>query len=385
MSRSLRIAIVVEPLRSRSKGHDHAPSLARELLGLGHTVRGFGAAPGAIPRSGGAAEDGLPLDAGHGLKGFAPDVIVAYDGLSPASWIAARRASQLDVPLVLVEEGFPDRGRWFQRTLRWAGELLWGPTVRRRAHRVIALDPVARAQALDDGFAGDDVVTLPSGVDLTRYRPGLSSHLPAAHGIRGRILLHLGRLTDDPRITTLLNAFADTVGRRGDWSLVMAGEGPARVRLRAAADRLGVGAQVHWIGAPRREELPGILGASTLLVAPSLAEDVTGWRVRRALACGLPVLAGAGARSRELIEHDGCGLLVGETEAEDWEQALRLASGAPGRRRRWSERARELAEERFSWPNIAARLEAILFEACEAEAGAEVTQASPLEQRTAES
>ncbi|MEE8467482.1 MAG: glycosyltransferase family 4 protein [Planctomycetota bacterium] len=385
MSRSLRIAIVVEPLRTRSKGHDHAPSLARELLGLGHTVRGFGAAPGAIPRSGGAAEDRIPLEAGHGLSGFAPDVILAYDGLSPASWIAARRASQLSVPLVLVEEGFPDHGHWFQRTLRWVGELLWGPTVRRRAHRVIALDPVARAQALDDGFAAEDVVTLPSGVDLTRYRPGLTSRLPAAHGIRGRILLFLGRLTEEPGISQLLRAFAATVGRRGDWSLVMAGEGPAHVRLRAAADRLGVGAQVHWIGVPRREELPGILGASTLLVAPSLAEDVTGWRVRRALACGLPVLAGAGCRAQELIEHDGCGLLVGEEQAEDWEQALRLASGAPGRRRRWSERARELAEERFSWPRIAARLEAILLEACDAESEVEAPQRTPLEQRTAES
>jgi len=385
VSKSLRIAIVVEPLRMRSKGHDHAPALARELLGLGHTVRGFGAAPGTIPRSGGAAEDGVALEAKHGLLGFAPDVIVAYDGLSPASWIAARRASRLGVPLVLVEEGFPDHGHWFQRTLRWAGELLWGPTVRRRAHRVIALDPVARAQALDDGFAEEDVVNLPSGVDLTRYRPGLTSRLPAARGIRGRILLYLGRLSDEAGVSELLNAFADSVGRRGDWSLVMAGEGLAHARLRATADRLGVGAQVHWIGAPRREELPGILGASTLLVAPSLDADVTGWRVRRALACGLPVLAGAGSRSRELIEHDGCGLLVGEEPAGNWEQALRLASGAPARRRRWSERARELAEERYSWPRIAARMEAILLEACDAEVESEAPQSAPLEHRTAES
>ena len=102
----------------------------------------------------------------------------------------------------------------------------------------------------------------------------------------------------------------------------------------------------------------------------------------RSLACGLPVLAGAGRRSQELIEHDGCGLLVGEGQAEDWEQALRLASGAPERRRRWSERARKLAEERFSWPRIAARMEAILLEACEGET--EAHSPAPIEHRTAE-
>lgn len=365
LDRSLRIALVVDPFRLKLKGGDHAPSIARELLGRGHTVRGFGAPPGTIPRSRSLpTADDAGADGGPGLLGFRPDVIVAYDALSPAAWNGARRAGRLRVPLVLVEEGFPEEGRRIERALRWTGERLWGPYVRRRAAAVVGLDQVAADQAIAEGFPPERVSTLPAGVDLTRYRPGLTSHIPSRHGIRGRILLHVGHLSVDCGLDVVIRAFASTVGRRGDWSLVLAGDGPAGRRLRALTYRYGVGAQVHWIGPARREELPGLLGAATLLIAPSLDHDVTGWRLRRALAAGLPVLAGRGPRAEAMIEHDGCGLVVAKGDPAAWTEALRIAVGSPSRRQRWRDRARRIAEERYAWPRVAARFEELLLDAC---------------------
>lgn len=362
----LRIALVVDPFRLKLRGGDHAPSLARELLGRGHVVRGFGAPPRVIPRAGAepTVGGGVGADVGAGLLKFRPDVIVAYDALSPAAWTAARRARRLDVPLILVEEGLPGHGNWIERLRRWIGEHLWGPYVRRKTAAVVALDAVAHAQALTAGFEPGLVRTQPVGLDLQLYRPGLTSHLPSQHGIRGRVLLFVGRLEPELDLQVLVNAFAATVGRRGDWFLMLAGDGPARVRLRALADRLGVGAQVHWIGPPRREELPGLLGSATLYVAPSLERELTGWRVRRALACGLPVLAGRGLRAEGLVEHDGCGMLVTPGDLQAWTDALRLCAGSPGRRKRWGRRARELAQERYAWPLVAERFEQVLTQAC---------------------
>lgn len=368
MRRPLRIALVVDPFRRPRRGLEHPAALARELLGLGHVVRGFGAPAGAIPGGGG--------DLAADLEGFRPDVILAYVLDSPAAFKGARAAGRLGAPLVVLEEGFPARGHAFGRVLRALGRRLWGGLVRRRAARLLALDPVAQGQLLERGFQPSRVALQPPGVDLARYRPGLTSHLPADHGVRGRILLVHADLREGIGLDRILRGFAETVGRAGTWSLVFCGEGPAGPALRARAHQVGAGAQVHWLPPAPRGALPGLYGAATLLLAPDDPADPGGWRARRALACGLPLLAQRSVGLSAIVEHDGCGLLVDGEDVDGWAEALRQATVAPERRRRWRERARELAESRYDWPTVAGRVEQLLFEALEERAAAEAEASS---------
>lgn len=364
MSRSLRIAVVLDPFAFRRKGGEHAPRVAHELLSRGHEVRAFGDARGDVPRSSaGPLEGGVAPLEGAGVMGFQPDVVVAYDALSPAAWHGARCARRLGVPLVLVEEGFATKGRPLERSKRWFGERVWGATVRKHAQQVVALDVVGRRQALDEGFGAERILVLHSGVDLTSYRPGLSSELPRRHGVRGRFLLHIGRVEDGRGLDEVVAAFAATVGRREDWRLVFAGVGAGRPRLRAQAELLGIGARVHWIGVPRQEELPGLIGGATALLVASRDDDVATLKVRRAMAAGVPVLASDVPRLADLVEPNGSGLLVTPREPKAWVEALATLAGDPMRRERWGRRARELAEERFAWPSIGERFEQVLMRA----------------------
>lgn len=366
MSRQLRIALVVDPFRLQRTAGDHAPNVALELLGRGHLVRGFGSR-GSIPRSGPGPElGGGGLEDGVGIMGFYPDVIVAYDPLSPAGLVAARAARKLEAPLLLIDEGHTESAGWIDRSKRYLGECLWGSWVRRRTSNVVALDGAALGMALESGFDPGRVTVLPSGVDLERYRPGLTTHILARHGVRGRVLLCTQKLEAESGLEELIRAFASSVGRRGDWSLVFAAEGPHRNRLRAEAFRLGIGGQVHWLGKPRREELPGLLGACTLYVAPCLDRDYTGWRLRRALAAGIPMIVEDGPRARTWVDDDASGLLVARGNGEAWTEALRLAVGSPERRRRWGTHARKVAEENFSWSSIGEQFESLLVAQVEA-------------------
>lgn len=352
----MRIALILTPFSSAQK-IEHAPNLARELLGQGHTVRGFGARPGLIPRSHDDVPDfGLttPLES-VGVLAFEPDLVLAYDIPSPAAWHGARVARKLRVPLVLIERGVPSEQRP-ESVLRSIGTMMWGRGVRRVTSRVVALDSVARKQALRLGYAAERVEVLPSGVDIGHFRPGLSSALLSRHGIRGRILLHVGPLREERGIGVLASAFARTVGRRDDWSMVLCGDGRDYARLRAQVDRLGIGAQVHWLPKPRREELPGLMGASTLFAAPHLEDPASTTSVRRALACGLPVLASDLPRLRELVSEDTNGLLADPGDLESWTRTLQLAAGAPTRRARWCVEARRAAVERLSWTRIGQRM-----------------------------
>lgn len=364
MSSLRRIALVVNPFTLRVKGGTHAPELAKELLGHGYSVRGFGAPEGLIPRSGEELdEQGRPIGTGlGGILRFKPDLVVAYDALSPAAFQGARAARSLKIPLVLVEGGFAGDGTWWERLLRQIGERLWGRFVRRMARRVVAIDPVAQAQAVREGFDEDCVVNLPTGVSLDTYRPGLSSSQVGDHSIHGRILLYVGRLTTGRGLEVLIEAFARTVGQRSDWSLVLAGEGPERARLRAHAGRLGIGSRVHWLNRPRREELPGLMGAATLLAVPALDDTVRGKQIPRAMACGLPVIASRLPRFEALVEDGGSGLLVTPGDLNAWTAALSRAAISPESRKRWGIRARQIAEQRLAWPVVARAFEQLFIE-----------------------
>lgn len=369
---------MVDPLTLKRMHTNHAPRLARELLGRGHTVRGFWAPPGTIPRAASepTVDGGTAPEDGPGLAGFKPDVIVAYDALSPAAWLGTWKGKRLETPLVLVEEGVSPASPFPLGILSRLGELLWGSYVRKNAAVVAALDPVARDQALAEGFAPRRVHLIRTGVDLEVFRPGLSSHLVSRHGIRGRILLHVGPLRERRGLDTLIQAFARTVGQRGDWSLVLAGEGPGRRRLRALVERLGIAGRVYWIGKPREEELPGLMGSSTLYAAPALGSEERGGAVRRALACGLPVLASDLPRLSYLMENDVCGLLAPPGDTEAWEGILVRAAGSPMARRRWAHGAREVAQARFDWEAVAGHFEGLLHGALEAAAAEKSGQVS---------
>jgi glycosyltransferase involved in cell wall biosynthesis len=362
VSEPLRVALLLDPLSLslgqglRVKWGGHAPELAREFLGRGYHVRGFGAPSGLIPRSSSeaGADEGAPV--GGKLRLFAPDVIVAYDALSPAALRGARMARALGATLVLVEGGWRGRLKWKDRALRRVGETLWGPYVRRTAAAVVALDPLAEAGALRAGFARELVGIIPHGVDVQAFRPGLSSTLVARARIRGRILLYLGKLAPERGVVELLSAFERTVGQRSDWNVVFAGNGPSRAELRAMADRLGLGDRVHWVE-PREEELPGLLGASTVLAIPALSDEVVGHYAARALACGLPILASDLPNLRAFVTEGENGLLVVPGSVEAWAEAIQRTAGAPNTRARWARCSRVRAVERYSWPAVATRFE----------------------------
>ncbi len=351
-----KIAILVNPFTLESKGGGHGPTLARLLQARGHQVRGFGAPGTAFP--------GLEvLENSGGVTAFAPDFIVAYDALSPAAWVGARSARKLGVPLVLVEAGFAGDGPLHERFLRRAGEAMWGRYIRNTASTVVALDPFAAELARGEGFREDNMRLIPGGVDLETYRPGLSNSLLHEHRVRGRILLYVGRIDDRRGLEVLIDSFANTVGQRRDWSLVLAGEGSSLRKLRARVDRLGVGDRVHWLRGPESDVLPGLMCSSTLLAVPAIDNSVRGKQIGRAMACGVPVLVSDKPRFSQLVHDDECGLIAEAGNVESWVQVLGKACGSPEARKRWGVRGRELAERDLAWDHIAAEFEQVLLSA----------------------
>ena len=378
MPQTLRIALLVDPLTVLVKGARHATELARELECRGHVVRVFGAPPVRFGAQDGSAEESSRgTDAGpagqaqptpeigfaigsRSILGFEPDLLVAYDALSPGAWVASRLARRRKIPLLLLEAGKHGGGSALRRTLWAVGERLWGSYVRHTADGLIALDPVAREQAVEEGFDADRIEILPHGVDLDVWRPGLSSERIFRHRIMGRILLHTGSLEPRSGCELLIQAFASTVGQRGDWSLVIAGSRHIPPRLVAAAHRLGVSARVHFLRV-KEAELPALFSSCTLFAQPALDDHTGGLSVQRAMAAGRPVLASSLPRLRFFLEEGEVGLTAEPGNVTAWTEMLQRAAVAPVARERWGRNGRKAAERRFAWKRIAASWEATML------------------------
>jgi len=348
MSTSLRIAVLVDPLTALVTDAAHPRALCAQLSAQGHAVELFGSANLARRDEGGVARRAR---VGASLTAFGPELVIAYDALSPAAWMGARAASRAGAALVVVEAGAWAEGRPAQRVLWRVGAHLWGRYVRRRTWAALALEPQAAARLREQGFSHDQIELLAYGVDLDAHRPGRASEELSRRRIGGRILSARTHHARPESIEALIEGFAATVGQRDDWSLVLVGDGSPQPRVLKCAYRAGVGGRTHFLTLPD-EALAPLLSSSTLYASVGDDGAQAVGDVERALACGTPVLAVDGTRPALLVEHDVRGLRVERGDARAWSAALSRASSAPQARKRWSLAARQFAVEQLGWRRI---------------------------------
>lgn len=125
----------------------------------------------------------------------------------------------------------------------------------------------------------------------------------------------------------LLKAFAKAVSDKevmvsnSDIYLVLVGEGPLEIELKALSQALGVGRQVMFLS--RRNDVNKILQALDAFVLNSKTEGMS-YAILEAMAAGLPVIATDVGANSELIRHDLEGYLVPQGDTETMARYITL-------------------------------------------------------------
>ena len=171
----------------------------------------------------------------------------------------------------------------------------------------------------------------------------------------GPMVSFAGRLVPDKGVDVLLDAVARTPGLRA----LIVGEGPAGGALRAQAARLGIEDRVRFHAPLPMERVAVAFTAGDVVAMPSRHEP-WGRVAVEAMACGVPLVAGAAGHLPALVGDHG--RLVRPGDADDLARALREAieEPEPARSERVA-RAREYAAS-FSWAALAERWEAVYRE-----------------------
>lgn len=175
----------------------------------------------------------------------------------------------------------------------------------RRARAVTTMNSDMRDRLVALGAPTSTTHVMPMGADVDAVRA-------AADGIAsepGR-LLFVGRLVEKKGLAVLIEALR-MIPAGLTWSLDVVGDGPLRSRLEAAAD----GLPVRFLGQLGRDELSRRLGASSIVVVPSVpaaSGDQDGLPVAllEAMAVGRPAVGSRLSGIDDAIADGETGLLV---------------------------------------------------------------------------
>jgi phosphatidylinositol alpha-mannosyltransferase len=262
------------------------------------------------------------------------DVLHLHEPMTPAICVATLAIATC--PIVATHHASGDLG-WMR-----FGMKMWGFLMRRVDQR-IAVSEQARASA--DRWLGGPWKVIPNGVLVPEH---------ADPGGREHTVTFAGRHEARKGLQVLLRAWPRIRERTGA-RLQLVGADPLAVRL--LLSRLQVredGIDVR--GFLSQDELTDALRATKALIAPSLGGESFGMVLTRAFACAVPVVASDIPGYRDVVT-PGTSVSVPPGDPDALVEAVAALLDDEPRRVAMGAAARALAAERYSWSDIARRLE----------------------------
>lgn len=189
---------------------------------------------------------------------------------------------------------------------------------------------------------------IPNPVDIAALRSRASS-TPL---LDGPYALYVGKLAPNKGTTHLVPVVEEA---QLDWPLVIAGDGPERGAIAAAASRSG--RDVRLLGWVDQTQIASLLAHASLLVFPSRGPESLSRVLIEASALGVPIAAMNTGGTPDIVVHEQSGLLS-RTPAELARDVRRLRDDA-ALRSRLADGARRRAEALFDAPAVIGRIEAL--------------------------
>ena len=210
--------------------------------------------------------------------------------------------------------------------------------------RFIVLTEFARAKFAEGGLAPEKLAVKPNFLD----RPA-----PSSAGSRAGVLF-VGRLASEKGVEQLIQAWR----RLPQVPLTIAGDGPLRRRLQAAAPP-----NVKFLGHVPMEAVEAEMRRAAALVAPSLCYEGFPMTLVEAFANGLPAIVSGFGSLGEIVEPGVTGAHFVPGDERAMAEAVERVLGDTTALRRMSANARATFEDKYTADRNLAVLEAIYRDA----------------------
>jgi len=206
----------------------------------------------------------------------------------------------------------------------------------------------------ETGAAPDRVVSIPTGIDLERFRPGDAAKAREEVGLAagGSLLGIVATLRSWKGHRYLFESLAGLADRGA--RLVVVGDGPQREPLEKLAAELGIAERVRFAG--NQADVAPWMRALDLFCLPSYANEGVPQALMQAMACGLPVVTTPVGSIGEIVQDGETGRLVPPGDASALGAAIEALLADAPKRHRLAARAREAALQRFGEERMVERM-----------------------------
>ena len=217
---------------------------------------------------------------------------------------------------------------------------------RRATRRIVTTGERLREQVVrETGVDAARVVSIPTGIDLARYRPGDARAARRSLGLapEGFIVGIVATMRGWKGHSFLFEAFArlaDPAAR-----LLAVGDGPQRENLGALARDLGIAERVVFPG--NQDDVVPWMQAMDVYCLPSWANEGVPQGLMQAMACRVPVISTPVGSIDEIVRDGDTGLMVPPRDAAALNAAIERVRTDAALRERLAAAGHREAQERF--------------------------------------
>ncbi len=229
----------------------------------------------------------------------------------------------------------------------------------------IAVSEVAK-ESVERYFPGNYII-VPNGVDTNRFRPDLK---PIEHLRKNGVynVLFVGRLEPRKGVKDLFRALPYVLRILPNTQLIVVGGGPLMKWYQNKVEEEYKG-HVVFTGTVPPEVLPRYYTTADVFVTPATGGESFGIVLLEAMASGIPIVASDIPGYRHVVENGREGLLVPPESPQLLASAIVTLLKNEKLRKKMGEMGRRKAQEKYSWPKIAKKIEEVYLKVLNMEGG----------------
>jgi glycosyltransferase involved in cell wall biosynthesis len=278
-----------------------------------------------------------------------PDIIVIGNWVDPTMWLTFAIAELLKIPIIYWTEGIREPQSILGMITRPFRMLFI-----KKSNAIIVPGRLSKRYVINLGADAEKVFTAPNAIDTDLFIKISQQYLPLRGKLRVQmglkdkiIILCVAQLIKRKGIEYLLIAYARLEHEYDNLMLIVIGSGPLEYHLKDLSKSLGIKNARFIPSGMELNELIRFYCLADIFVLPTL-EDVWGFVINEAMACGLPVVSTCASQAAiEMIHQGDNGYIIEAANSNELYYVLKSLIENPAHRIEMGEKSREILVQEF--------------------------------------